>query len=59
MTQFDESDPSMCNVYDEGAFAVDDFVWKHRDMLVLFAAGNDGANGNFNTQTVGRSVSIL
>lgn len=46
-------DPAQCNVYDGGAMAVDRFVFENRDMLVLFAAGNDGANGMANTQTVG------
>lgn len=46
-------DPSVCNQYDAGARAVDDFVWKNRDMLVLFAAGNDGQNAAAMTQTVG------
>jgi subtilisin family serine protease len=41
--------PSICNVYDGGAAAVDEFVWNNRDMVVLFAAGNDGANGEVNS----------
>ncbi|BDG60233.1 S8 family serine peptidase [Caldinitratiruptor microaerophilus] len=30
------------DVYDAQAQAVDRFVWEHRDMAILFAAGNDG-----------------
>jgi hypothetical protein len=43
----------VCNRYDGGAAAVDKFVWENRDMLVLFAAGNDGQNAAAMTQTVG------
>lgn len=44
---------NICNQYDGGAAAVDKFVWENRDMLVLFAAGNDGQNAAAMTQTVG------
>jgi len=32
--------------YDDQARAVDDFMWNHRDMLVLFSAGNEGMDAN-------------
>jgi serine protease AprX len=32
--------------YDDYATAVDRFMWEHKDFLILFAAGNDGADGN-------------
>lgn len=32
--------------YDSLAQAVDDFMWNHRDMLVLFSAGNEGTDAN-------------
>ena len=32
--------------YDDYAEAVDRFMWEHKDFLILFAAGNDGADGN-------------
>lgn len=27
---------------------IDDFIWNHKDMIILFAAGNDGADANSN-----------
>ncbi|EEH36819.1 peptidase S8 and S53 [Paracoccidioides lutzii Pb01] len=33
--------------YDTSATQVDKFIWDNPDMLVLFAAGNDGADRNF------------
>jgi len=32
--------------YDEYAAAVDRFMWYHKDFLILFAAGNDGVDGD-------------
>ena len=32
--------------YDDYAAAVDRFMWEHKDFLILFAAGNDGADGD-------------
>ena len=32
--------------YDDYAAAVDRFMWEHKDFLILFAAGNDGSDGN-------------
>ena len=34
--------------YTDESHAVDDFVWQHRDMLILFSAGNDGCDRNAN-----------
>jgi subtilisin family serine protease len=33
-------------VYDEQSEDVDGFVWEHKDMVILFAAGNDGDDKN-------------
>jgi hypothetical protein len=32
--------------YDASASEIDDFVWSHQDMVICFAAGNDGIDGN-------------
>ncbi len=32
--------------YTNNSFAVDEFVWEHPDMLILFAAGNAGADSD-------------
>ena len=37
-------------VYDRQAFELDQFVDEHRDMLICFAAGNEGVDGNANGQ---------
>lgn len=34
--------------YDTYAESVDRFMWEHKDFLILFAAGNDGADSNRN-----------
>lgn len=34
--------------YTTDSFEVDDFVWRNRDLTVLFSAGNEGADGNAN-----------
>jgi serine protease AprX len=33
-------------LYDSQASEVDDFVWNHRDLLICFAAGNEGKDSN-------------
>ena len=33
--------------YDSSCAQTDQFVWDYNDMLVLFAAGNDGDEGYF------------
>ncbi|MFQ6062774.1 MAG: S8 family serine peptidase, partial [Methanosarcinales archaeon] len=32
--------------YDEEARSVDEFVWNHKDMIILFSAGNSGIDAN-------------
>src|SRR5919197_1002841 len=34
--------------YDASAREIDDFVWNHQDLVICFAAGNDGSDGNSN-----------
>ena len=43
-------------VYDQQAHEVDQFVNQHRDMLICFAAGNEGLDHNANGQTDPNSV---
>ena len=43
-------------VYDQQAHEVDDFVFRNRDLLICFAAGNDGRDGNANGQIDPNSV---
>ncbi len=33
-------------LYTSNAREVDDFVWNHRDLVICFAAGNEGTDGN-------------
>jgi serine protease AprX len=35
---------SAAGKYTQSSYEVDDFVWTHRDCIVIFAAGNDGAD---------------
>lgn len=42
--------------YDRDAAAVDQFVWEHKDAVILFAAGNDGADLNRDGQVDPGSV---
>jgi serine protease AprX len=37
---------SLFGVYNSSAAELDDFVWNHRDLVVCFAAGNDGKDKN-------------
>jgi hypothetical protein len=43
-------------VYDQQAHEVDEFVYNNRDMLICFAAGNDGEDANSNGQIDPNSV---
>ena len=43
-------------VYDQQAYEVDQFVHEHRDMLICFAAGNEGVDANANGQIDPNSV---
>ena len=36
----------VAGVYDEEAGEVDEFVWTHKDMIILFSAGNSGMDAN-------------
>src|SRR5207344_2534780 len=51
------SSPELAGLYSERATVVDEFVWTHPDMLVLFSAGNEGvdkdAGGVIDTDSVG------
>ena len=42
--------------YGQNAYSVDEFVWKNQDLLVCFAAGNDGENAS-NSRAVGDTSS--
>ena len=42
-------DPTDQNIYDSGSQDVDQFMWDHKDFLILFAAGNSGDNGEQNS----------
>jgi hypothetical protein len=44
-----EGDPQFCNVYNGQARDVDAFMLDHPDMLIMFAAGNEGNVGDGNT----------
>ena len=43
--------------YDDYAAAVDRFMWRHKDFLILFAAGNDGVDGDRDGDVDSGSVS--
>jgi hypothetical protein len=45
-------------LYTSGAAEVDAFVWEHDDMLVLFAAGNDGASGFSNLGSCKNCIAV-
>ncbi|GAA4701950.1 S8 family serine peptidase [Brevibacillus fulvus] len=36
------ADPEIAGVYDETAYEADRFLWEHKDMLLVVAAGNEG-----------------
>lgn len=38
--------PRNLGAYDNMSAQVDDFMWKHPEMLIIFAAGNSGEDGN-------------
>lgn len=44
------------NGYSADSHDVDDFVWNHRDVVVVFAAGNAGRDGNRDGTIDGHSV---
>ena len=43
-------------LYTEDSRQTDRFVWEHRDMVILCAAGNDGRDANGDGRTDGRSI---
>jgi PGF-pre-PGF domain-containing protein len=47
------------NSYTTDSEVVDEFIWNHTDMLVLFAAGNDGENGNYTVGSPATAKNIL
>ncbi|GFF45099.1 hypothetical protein IFM46972_07712 [Aspergillus udagawae] len=40
--------PGYQNPYDGSSRSIDKFVWEHPEMVICFAAGNDGIDGNGN-----------
>jgi subtilisin family serine protease len=42
--------------YTSSSFEVDEFVWNHRDCLICFSAGNEGADQNANGVIDARSI---
>jgi hypothetical protein len=46
---FTNSWGTAANNYDTRAKEVDQFMWQHKDALVLFSAGNSGGNGAYTT----------
>jgi serine protease AprX len=40
------SDPRQFGLYTDNARQIDEFLWTHRDMLILVAAGNDGVDAD-------------
>ncbi len=47
------------NSYTTYAEVADEFMWNHTDMLVLFAAGNYGKNGNYTVGSPATAKNIL
>lgn len=48
--------PSIGGVYNQNAKEVDDFIWRNRDCVVCFAAGNEGQDADANGQIDAMSV---
>jgi len=44
--------------YGSAAAEIDSFVWEHEEMLVIFAAGNDGASGVSNLAACKNGVAV-
>ncbi|WP_158599212.1 S8 family serine peptidase [Methanohalophilus sp. RSK] len=47
------------NSYTTDSEVADEFMWNHTDMLILFAAGNDGENGNYTIGSPATAKNIL
>ena len=45
--------------YGEKSSVVDNYIWNHKDYLVLFAAGNDGRRGNQTVGSPGTAKNVL
>lgn len=41
------------------SWQIDHFIWNHDDMLVLFSAGNKGANGEYSVSTQSSSKNVI
>ncbi len=48
--------PGNPGAYDQQAFEVDDFIYRKRDMLICFSAGNEGTDQDANGQIDANSV---
>lgn len=48
--------PSIGGVYNQNAREVDDFVWRNRDCVICFAAGNEGQDADANGQIDAMSI---
>ncbi|MBV9787209.1 MAG: S8 family serine peptidase [Chloroflexi bacterium] len=48
--------PATFGTYNDNARAVDLFMWNHRDMLILFSAGNSGVDNDGNSVIDGDSI---
>ncbi|MCH9647445.1 MAG: S8 family serine peptidase [Deltaproteobacteria bacterium] len=44
------------NTYTTGSEDVDEFMWNHKDFLVLFAAGNDGTSASVGSPTTAKNL---
>lgn len=44
----DSSGNDIFSQYTEDSAAIDEFIWQHKDMCILFAAGNSGVDNNSN-----------
>jgi hypothetical protein len=50
------SSPAVHGVYNTNARTVDNYMWTHRDMLILFSAGNDGVDTDSDAIIDGDSI---
>ena len=47
---------ALFGVYNENSRDVDRFMWEHRDMLIVYSAGNSGVDGNADAQIDADSI---
>ncbi len=45
--------------YSWRSWQIDNFIWNHKDLLVLFSAGNNGANGMYSLSTQASSKNVV